>query len=406
MKRLDSLFLLMILIGTNCLAQTPFRYKRNISGVHKEGWYDLPLPSGVYKDLNRDLTDFRLYSVSGHDTLELPFLLDIRKDEMRRETVHLPLFNESYRDGVLYLMFELKGSQKVNHLDLDFDEADYFGFVTLEGSEERQAWFEIAKDQRIVSIKKGTDDYTLSTLTFPVTDYRFLRVRVKSDTRLTFREASFAYEVTEPGAYSDIPLQWSMDSDKKNRQSFVEVRLHDHVPVNSIRVQADSTLDFYRSFRLEYVRDSARTEKGWIKQYSTLYEGHLTSYTPNFFKFPWKLAKEIRLVIHDRDNSPLTIQRISATGPDVRVISYLKPGNNLVLYGADGVRPAAYDLAYFEDKIPDALLGAHFGPAKEILAMETETKPLFENKIWLWSIMGLMIGGLGFFTLKMMKPKA
>jgi hypothetical protein len=31
--------------------------------------------------------------------------------------------------------------------------------------------------------------------------------------------------------------------------------------------------------------------------------------------------------------------------------------------------------------------------------------PLFENRIWLWSIMALMIGVLGFFTLRMMKGK-
>jgi hypothetical protein len=30
-------------------------------------------------------------------------------------------------------------------------------------------------------------------------------------------------------------------------------------------------------------------------------------------------------------------------------------------------------------------------------------KPLFENKLWLWTIMILIIGILGWFSLKMMK---
>jgi hypothetical protein len=403
MKLRDFLILSMTLLCAQVQAQSQFSYKRSISGVTQDGWYDISLPPAIFRHLNNDITDFRLYQLNETDTVEIPYLRQIHVDEVIRETVLLPLFNKSYRNGVLYLMFELKNSRQVNHLDLAFAETNYFGFVSIEGSDDRKKWFEISKDQRIVSIGNNSTDYTLSAVDFPVTDYRFLRVSVRSDTPLTFRKASFAHHVTSRGAFHDIPLTWRMTTDKKSGTSFVDIDLQHYMPVNSLQVLTDSAGHYYRSFRIEYVRDSVQTEKGWLKYYGNLYEGHLTSYAPNDFTFDWTVAKELRLVIRDMDNAALAIQELSAKGPDVRVISRLQPGNNFIFYGASGLRPPSYDLAFFENKIPKQLARPQLGEEERIAEAQSLTSPLFENKIWLWGVMGVMILGLAFFTIQMMK---
>jgi hypothetical protein len=405
MKRRNFILVSFILYSVNCAAQPQFRFKRSIAGVDSEAWYSLSLPPQIFSDLNSQLSDLRLYSVNDTDTLEVPYILDIKENELVRETVHLPLFNKSSREGVLYLTFESKTGQQINSIDLKFHEQNYFGVVALEGSFDQREWFAIAQGQRIVSIKNNREEYDLSTVNFPVSRYRYFRVAVTSDARLNFREASFQYNKITAGIYHDIPLAWELASDKKTRRSMITVKLQHYVPVTSIAVRADSTGDYYRSFRIEAVRDSAQTANGWIKYFETLYEGNLTSFERNEFNFDWKMAKEMRIVIEDLDNAPLAISKISAAGPDVQVISRLRPGQNIMLYGAETLTSPSYDLTYFENKIPGAPRIATFEPAQDVTIDESGARPLFESKIWLWSIMGLMIMALGFFTIRMMKEK-
>ena len=75
------------------------------------------------------------------------------------------------------------------------------------------------------------------------------------------------------------------------------------------------------------------------------------------------------------------------------------------MYGADGVKPPVYDLAYFSNNIPHSLAIAQLRAAESLIIPRVKTKPLFESQWWLWSVMLLLIGGLGFFTVKMMKQK-
>jgi hypothetical protein len=46
------------------------------------------------------------------------------------------------------------------------------------------------------------------------------------------------------------------------------------------------------------------------------------------------------------------------------------------------------------------------GPEQNIAAPVEKVSALFENKVWLWAIMVVVIATLGFFTLKMMKSNA
>lgn len=405
MKRSDALLALLMLVCAGALGQSGFHYRRGLSGVGQQGWYSMPLPADLFKDVNRDISDLRLYALHERDTMEIPYILDIRDDEVTQQTVDLPLFNKSFRNGVLYLTFESTDSQKVNYIDLTFRDLNYFGLVTLEGSDDRQRWFEIIKDQRIVSIKNGIGDYALSTVSFPLSAYRYLRFSVKSDVPLDFHSASFQYHTVKHGSYTDIPLTWKMHQDKKTKRSFVDIKLNHYVPLSSIKVETDSAGLLYRPMRIEYVRDSARTDKGWIKYYQTLYEGHLTSYKPNDFAFDWELVRDLRLVVLDSDNAPIKIHQIRAAGPQVHLISFLKPGKNVLLYGADGVGAPSYDLVHFENRIPDVAGFVSLGSPERILFPEPDGAPLFEDKIWLWGLMVFMIAGLGFFTIKMMKQK-
>lgn len=407
MKCLNATLLGVFFLTLTCAAQESFRFKRSINGVQQEGWHAITLPSDVFSQLNQDFSDIRIFALEGSDTLEVPYLLDVRVNVETTSSVTLPVLNKSYSDGALYLMFELNAAQPVNYLELDFTESNYFGRVSLQGSDDRRQWFDVVTDQRIVSVdKNGGDDYTLSRIDFPLTDYRFLRARVQADVPLTFQSASFRHNQVQKGSFLDRPLTWKSREEKKSNQTIVDVKLDDFVPVSSVNVKADSLREYYRSLRIEFVADSFKTDKGWMKSYETLYEGHMTSFRRNAFAFPWKLAREIRMVVRNFDDQPIAIRDVSITGPKVDIVAKLEPRNNFVFYSRNGLRPPLYDLAYFQSNIPDSPATAYLGSAEALITPVAGSEALFENKLWLWTIMAVMIAALAFFTIKMMKRES
>lgn len=403
MRHSNLILFSFLIVCSGVVAQPAFKYKRAIMSVEREGWYTLTLPDEIFRDLNRGLTDLRLLSISGSDTVEVPYVLKVQEDEIIEQKFDLPLFNKSTLGRSLYLTFELRPSRKVNYLNLEFEEENYLGHVTVEGSDDRLQWFDIAKEERIASVKKEDNDYVLSSVRFPLSAYRYLRLRVDSDTPLRFRKASFAYDSVRPGNHHDVALTWRTKTDRESRHSTVDIEMNAYGPVNTLNLEIDSDMDFYRHFRLEYVRDSTQTQKGWVRLYQQIAEGYLTSFEPSTIRFPVVLTKHLRLVISDRDNPPLRIRKMSGVGPYVIITSHLKPGDNFLFYGGGAMREPSYDLAHFRDRIPEHTAAAVLGDAEEIVIDEDDTRPLFENPVWLWSIMGVMIVGLGFFTIRMMR---
>ena len=384
-------------------AQSDFRFKRNINGVETEGWYSLVLRPGIFHHMNDDLGDFRIYSVTEGDTVEIPYLLRIREDRAKEKKINLALFNKSYHNGVMYLTFELAPGQKVNVLDLAFDEKNYLGHVKVEGSDDRLKWFEVLNDQRLVSIKRGSEEFRLSTVNFPMSSYRYLRLSITSDVPLHFKNASFGYNIVEPGKFHAAPLEWTGKTSNKERQTVISIKLKNYAPVSLLEVQTNNEMDFYRAFELSYVRDSIQSRNGWVRRYHGILDGNLTSFKANDFNFPLVFANELRLVIRNGDNRPLDIRRISAAGPEVNIVTYLKPGNNFMLYGDEKTRQPSYDLEHFANKIPGDPPAAELDHNEEVLAEDGAVNPIFQNKIWLWGIMGVMICGLAFFTIKMIR---
>jgi hypothetical protein len=88
-------------------------------------------------------------------------------------------------------------------------------------------------------------------------------------------------------------------------------------------------------------------------------------------------------------------------------VRFLEPADYYLVYGNKNAEQTNFDLTHFIEKIPANLSEISLG-TEQIIPQKSEnlTKPLFENKMWLWLIMGIIILLLGFFTLKMMKKES
>ncbi|PZR30395.1 MAG: DUF3999 domain-containing protein, partial [Azospira oryzae] len=164
--------------------------------------------------------------------------------------------------------------------------------------------------------------------------------------------------------------------------------------------------DYYRSFTLETLRDSAQApNQTWTYYYEPLVNGYLTSIEPNDFQFDVINARKLKLTIYNEDNAPLAIESITVSGPHVELVSQLKPGSTYLFYGNEQLSPPEYDLVHFTEQIPVELNEVVLEPEEKLIADKEKESPLMESKLWLWGAMVLIIGLLGFATLKMMSKK-
>jgi len=133
----------------------------------------------------------------------------------------------------------------------------------------------------------------------------------------------------------------------------------------------------------------------------------LTSLENNEFTFPSTTLQKLQVIIHNHDNEPLQIKDVSTKGLTYELVARFNHNKSYFLcYGNKKSRKPRYDIYRFTDKIPTDLKTLQIGDvqnAKTTIAIKSS--PLFENKIYLWGIMGIIIALLGWFTLTMMDKK-
>jgi hypothetical protein len=196
-----------------------------------------------------------------------------------------------------------------------------------------------------------------------------------------------------------------MGLSESNKQTFIDIDLKKRVPVSLLKLHVSDTFDYYRPTFIQYVSDSVKTEKGWKYSYQNLASGTLTSFEKNEFRFKSTLLQKLRVAITNYDNEPLKIANVDAKGYTYHLTArFTQPANYVLADGKKEAYPPRYDLLDTGAKLPENLTLVTLGTEIRIPKKENPTaSPLFENKIWLWMIMGSIILVLGGFTLKMMQ---
>ncbi len=403
MKRI-SFCLFYTILGLSAVAQKKnFSFRREISTIGVEGYYAISLTPEIFQHLNDDFSDLRIYSLTSMDTTENPYVLRIKRKRISSRDFSLPEFNRSYKNKVLFVSFELPPNTGLTNIELAFKEINFFATVNIEGSDDRKNWFEIVNDQKVFSVSNTHENYRYTRVNFPQTKYPFVRISVQSENELHYEGTTFKSEEVIPGEFIPVDLSWKVSEEKRSKQSWIDLTLKYYQPLSALQIHTKNDKDFYRHCLIQIVSDSIKSEKGWIKNYRTVAEGYITSFYDNIFELSNQSAKQVRILIDNQDNEPITISDVKASAPAVKVISLLKPGTNYLFYGNRTVGFASYDLQYFERKIPASIPDLTIGPEENISPELSTTNPLFENKIWLWSIIVAVVGVLGFFTIRMMK---
>jgi len=402
-----KLFSLLLLCASIANAQTnTYKFKRSITGVNTV-WHKMTLPDDLYKKATVSLEDLRIFGINGKDTTEVPYLLKQRADKITLNDVTFKQINQSANPNGYYYTFQSPEINIINQIKLAFKQENFDWKVTLEGSNNNKEWFSILSDYRILSIKNNDTNYQFTKLNFPDSKYHYFRIAVKSPVQPELLEAKISKTDTTKGTYKEVRYKsFDVKNDLSKKETVVDITLNTPVPLSYLKLNAQSDFDFYRPIKIEYATDSFKTDKGIQYNYANLYEGTINSLEEPAFNFENTLTSRLKITIQNNDNKPLRLSSLQLKGNIYEIIArFDEPKNEYALYyGNEKATNPVYEIEEFENKIPVNLTSVNIGAEQKNPAYSIKIeKPLFENKAWLWVLMVVIIGLLGWFSFKMLK---
>ncbi len=382
-----------------------YDYKMEVSDITDQ-WHKIALTDPVFSKIEPHMNDIRIYGITTKDTIEAPYLLRIASEKSIPKEIGFKLLNFSSNTNGHYFTYKILTSEAINEIQLDFNNENFDWKIRLEGSHDQQEWFTILKDYRILSIKNDQTNFSFTKLKFTDSKYRYYRLLVKSAKNPELNEAKIVRRVNSGAEYKTHTTTY-IDITTKDKETLIDVDLKQRLPLSFIKINVQNTFDYYRPYTIAFVSDSVQTEKGVKYQYTDLGSGTLNSFEKNGIRFNSTLAKKIRITIQNFDNQPLQIDAVEAKGYVHELVArFTKPADYYLAYGKTNTKKPQYDISHSASKIPKNLTHLTLGDEQAIAKKEAATvAPLFENKIWLWVIMGIVILTLGGFTLKMMAKK-
>lgn len=402
-KILAALFLFVSSLSIGQLET--YSKKMELKGITDQ-WHNIHLPNELFADLNTNLTDIRIYGVTPSDTIEAPYLLTKSKGVDSNIEIPLNLLNTASNAKGYYFTYRLPSKEMINLIKLQFANSNFDWRITLEGSQDQKEWYTLFKNYRMLSIKNEQTNYSFTDLKFPAAQFEYFRLNVDSTTKPVLQSSTVTKttkEVPEFRSYPKNPIQTSVE--KKN--TIIDIDLKRRLPVSRIEVKVTDTIDYYRTIKIAYLADSVQTEKGMHYTFRPLGTFTLSSLEPNNFELQSTLAQKIRLTILNNDNEPLNIDDVVIKGfIHTLTARFTEPAAYFLAYGKEQAKKPNYDIAYTPVTLPDNIKALELGSVQTIPKIEiTETSQIFENKWWLWGIIGIVVLVLGSFTLNMMKSK-
>ncbi|NER19104.1 DUF3999 family protein [Spongiivirga citrea] len=381
-----------------------FDYQRELKNV-TEDWHKISLTPELFSQLKGNLNGIRIFGVTKDgDTIEAPYILKVLKGKRVDKTIDFKRLNTSFNANGHYFSFKVPTEDAINQIALDFSNENFDWKLDLEGSQDQKEWFTVADDYRILSIKNQRTDYTFSTLHFPVSNYTYYRLLVKTKDKPVLNSASLVLdEITDASRSSCDIKATDFSQNKDTKQSIINLELTHAVPISQLTFKVNETFDYYRPMKIEYLKDSTETEKGWRYFYQTLGQTTLSSVEDISFGFRSTITNKIRITVENGSNVPLTFNDFKVTGYDHELVArFTTPASYFLAYGNEKAYAPRYDITSFTNKIPTQLNALTLGDEILIKKDATSTSPLFENKLWMWALMILIIAVMGWFTFKML----
>lgn len=381
-----------------------YRKPIRLEGAGAAAYAEIALDAEVYARAMRSLADLRII---GADGIEVPYVL--RRWEATRTEAALPaaILNRSAlpQHSTRLELDTGRPGRPHNQIRLTIEEREFWRQVTVEGSDDRRAWFVLTTTPVFRFTEAASVEQT--TLVYPRSLYRYLRVTIRDDGQapLTVGEAELLLEQVVPARedrWVDGAVAPRIDAAAKTTTVTLDLGAAG-LPVSRLVLTVTAPASFARTVEVAASEDG----QSWSGTGSaTIFRGPRAPQAPIGIGFSEIQTRFLRLTVANGDNTPLAISRASVYGTRRTLLFPIGGGRTYYLYLGSSAAPPTYDLAEIlsREPSPPRPAAAALGPVE---ANPSYMAPLPPRRPWteehpllFWSILGVVVAVLGLVILR------
>ncbi len=394
--KITLVFLVLLMLVSSSAAadfsQRDWSYVKSIAlpaELQPEGLVEIVPDREVFAGAESGLADLRI--ISG-DNEEVPYKLEVSKAESERTSFAVSLQDKGYIPGSHNIFTADLGREGIlhNEIEIKTSSANFRRTATVESSNDGAAWMRIA-EQTVYDFTVKERGFTTrdTRVRYTESTARYLRVKIADDGEgpLEITGATVFFVKETPAR--EIPWQafiLDISRDSSQRTTNVEVDLGTPgIPSYRLSIDVPDT-NFYREVTLETSTD--RRQWRTIMRRAEIYAFD----TPKFvgrslsITYPETTSRYLRLVIHDEDSPPLTVQGVNVWGLRQRLVFAAEPQQSYRLYyGNVRAKKPSYDIEQvFPYLVTEKLPEVRLGPQTTNPDFVAKKPPVSERFPWLF----------------------
>ncbi len=407
MLRPRDFLLAGVLIAQTAIAQGP-TWTAPLPAVTRSGVHAVML-GPEWMGLSRsDLGDIRLLDSMG---MEVPYL--IREQALTRASafVPFPLLRNEVMPKATVIELERPADRQVQDLEIWVRPADVKKSVRITGSDDRSHWYMVKDEQVVAQGARGDPPHQVLSVQVPRSDYRYYRITLNDSLTPPMRVLGvgrFKDEAPVRRFAPSIALQWSQKDTA--RTTVVHVTSPNALGFDRLRFAVSDTITFHRKGELRVWHSRVIEEgrrKRTVRTAETVAAFTIASDLAPVIDLPTTRADTFDLVIQNGDDRPLHFTRLEALAAEHVLVAKLEPGMQYRLTTGDAERRAPqYDIAHFAKEL-EAPLDTLSPAAPTAVPAQVAAGPGFDpSKWWVWAAIIVLMAGMGWMALRMLKKEA
>ncbi len=394
MKKTRTILLvaLLLVFSVAAVAQTQFGswpFFAEVSTTQTAGVYKVTVPLQVLGHARDDLGDLRLFD----EQREIPYAIRVRNEVNERREFGANIFNKVTAGSATEVSVDVgQNAGEHNEVEIHTTGHDFRRLVNIEGSDSGSGWRTLKTDAWIFGFQSGGKSVESNRVSYPISRYRYLRVRVMTDGYSDdeapgVTEVKVFKAVNEKGVLSvwSVPLpEYQLLRNQGAHASSWTIDFGSRLPCSQLTLNiADPS--FYRPFQVEAVDDPQNPR--------LIASGNLSRRAGEDEELEMitfdqeEHVRKIRLQITDYSNQTLSLNSIQASAAAREMVFELKqaPAHPLRLFfGNSKITEPHND---FEKELTPKLLTnpiqSSVGNTNNNPSYTPEPKPFTERVPWL-----------------------
>ncbi len=391
----------VLLVFSICFAaqmlSANFSYKAAIAPVEKDGVYSIALPPELLMRLRDDYGDIRVFDST---ETEIPYII-YREEAISRSNLfhdyHI-IRNSTEKDKTV-LILENALKKPISNVCIVIRNSDVRKTAELSGSDDAQTWYAIRNNYVFESIYSDTHTAETMQISFPLSDYRYLRLEIndKKSSPLNIIQAGYYDLQSEEGKYTEISGgAFSQRLSEKNKNTLATIEFTQPVRIDKIILAGDMQVFFRRNVSISVVSDARQYAPITYQVQNVLTSSEETVITT----FPLKV-KRLEAEVMNGNDTPLMLSKVKLYQLNTYIVMNLKKNTAYsVFFGDPGKVQPVYDIVHKKDEL---LKSAVPGNLHAVIELPKKTPGFFGSAYFLWITLIVVGGLLGYFSVTMIK---